>query len=73
MCTDELISTLKIMTILPKLLSGNENCKRERSQYHNQYMRIYQDKHFLVILTAPNKQSFRENSVSKLFDHISNS
>ena len=45
-CTDELISTPKIMTFIPTLPSDNENSERNRIQYHKHYIyNFFVDQH----------------------------
>ena len=69
-CTAELISTPKIMTFLPTLLSVYENCERISNAVATIFVFIW-----IIILTLLNrsKQSYRVKLVFKSCEHLSNS
>ena len=71
-CTDEFISTPKIMTFLPMLLSDNENSERNWILCCSLYLHL-SGSAFLASLRDPKKQSFKVKSVFKYCDHVSNS
>ena len=72
-CTDELISTPKIRTFLPTLLSGNENSEWESNPIPQQVHMYLSRSAYLANLTPPNKQSFQVKSEFEFYDHVSNS
>ena len=71
-CTEELLSTPKIMTFLSKLPSVYENRKRESNLMLQPLDFYLHESAFLVSFTAPNKQLRRVKSVFKSLDHVSN-
>ena len=64
--TDELISTSKIMTFLPKLKSGNENSERESNPIPEPLYTHLSGSAFLV-------QSIQVKKAFKSVDYVSNS
>ena len=72
-CTDELISTPKIMTFLPQSKFGIEKCERESDPTPYLEEEYLLGIAFLVSFTALKKQSFRVNSAFKSCDHAVNS
>ena len=61
------------MSFLSMLQSGNENSEHDLNPVPYTIYTYLSGSAFLVILTAPNKQSFRKKSVFKSRDHLSNS
>ena len=72
MCTEELLSTPKIMTLFPLLPSDHENCERESNPMWLPLYLYLSGSAFLVSFTAPNNQLPGVKSVFKSFDHVFN-
>ena len=73
MSTDELISTLKIITFLPMLPSRKEWYPRESNPIQQLICKCLSRSTFLVNLTLPKKEPPKVKSVSKFRGHESNS
>ena len=72
-CTEELLSTPKIITFPPSLPSFHENFERQSNPMPEPLYLYLSGLAILVSFTAPNKQLPSINSVFKSFDHVSSS
>ena len=71
-CTDELMSTPKIVTFLPTLASVNDNSEREHNPIPKSLYTGLFGSASSANLTLPNRQSFKVKSEFKSPDHVSN-
>ena len=72
-CTDELISTPKLITFLPQSKFRIEKRERESNPIPYPEYESLLGSAFLVVSKFPNKQSFRVNLACKSCDHLHNS
>ena len=71
-CTEELLSTPKIMTLFSSLPSDHENCERESNPIWLPLYLYLSGSALLVSFTSPNKQLPGVKSVFKSFDYVFN-
>ena len=71
-CTNELLSTPTIATLLPTLPSGHENSERESNPIPEPVYTCSSGSEFLANLEPPNKQSYKVKSEFKSRDHVPN-
>ena len=68
-CTDELISAPKIVTVFPSLPSVSETSERESNPMPDLLYLFLSRSAFLVSFTDPNKQIFNIKSMFKFLNH----